>query len=502
MLEENNNLDHGGGVTEQDLAELQILPTPPSSEDQINAPGGVESVGQQPIHSVAAEQEALKYRPITELNDHELALIFKEAGISRYVRHAQKKEYYHYDGGVWQYRKSKDDLLQETHRLVEFYREAHRFARSPDDLKVAEKNLASAGNIRVFSKMLCAIQTSPDLKVQAQLLDQKDCWLNTQNYTIDLKSGDALAHNPDHLLTQIIPVVFDAKATCPIWEAFVAQTQDNDAERIGHLHKAVGYSLSAYNHENALFYLVGKPGTGKSTFMEILMELLGTYATPLQQSILYRQSADVTTKLAALKNMRVAYLPEMDKEYKISEGLVKQLTGADRFAARNLYSSQHTLKPTWKIWIAANQNLRIEAPDSALFRRWHPIEFTRFKGNPDRNLMNKLKDELPGILNWALRGFREYQKNGLALPKHGELIKESLRASLDPLSTFLDKQVETCSGKRVGSTELYNRYQEFRIQNRYEEISQKKFSAGVAERLGILPSKSQGKQYFKGIRLK
>lgn len=474
----------------------------PPGGSEIDSAGSSETSGQKAIHSAYREHKDLKYRPLAELNDHQLALIFKEAGISRFLRYGQQGEYYHYSGTVWQRTKNKNGLWHETNRLVEFYREAERSAPSADDRAVAEKNSAKAGNIQMFSKMLRAIQTSSDLLVQAHLLDQKHYWLNAQNCTIDLSSGDVFAHSPEHLLTQITPVVFDEKAICPIWEDFVAQTQNYDDERMLHLQKAVGYSLSANNPENALFYLVGAPKAGKSTFMEVLMELLGTYTTLLSQSVLYTQSGDVMTKLAVLENMRIAYLPEMDNMYKISEARVKTLTGSDRYAARHLYSSQQTLEPTWKIWISANQTLRIEHSDSALFRRWHPIEFAEFEGEPDRKLKDKLKAELSGILNWALRGFREYQKTGLALPRNSQNIHKSVKAKLDPVGVFLGSHVETCDGKRVGSTELFDRFQKFRIENGYEEMSQKKFSENVTLHLGIVPSKIKGNHYFKGISMK
>jgi P4 family phage/plasmid primase-like protien len=441
MHNKKNSLEMGRWEMPRDLIDLQISPTFPSGGSQANGAGSSQQSSRQPIHNAQPEEKDLKYRPLDKLNDHQLALIFKEAGLSQCLRYGQEGEYYHYSGSVWERTKNKNGLWHETNRLVEFYREAERSAPSAEDRTAAEKNSAKAGNIQMFSKMLRAIQTSSDLLVQAHLLDQKDYWLNAQNCTIDLSSGDVFAHSPEHLLTQITPVVFDAKATFPLWEDFVAQTQDNDEERILHLQKAVGYSLSAYNPKNALFYLVGKPGTGKSTFMEVLMQLLGAYATLLPQSVLYTQSGDVMTKLAVLENMRIAYLPEMDHKYQISEARLKTLTGSDRYAARHLYSSQQTLKPTWKIWISANETLRIEHSDSALFRRWHPIEFAEFEGESDQELKDKLKPELSGILNWALRGFREYQKTGLALPRNSQNIHKSVKAKLDPVGAFLRTQI-------------------------------------------------------------
>lgn len=134
--------------------------------------------------------------------------------------------------------------------------------------------------------------------------------------------------------------------------------------------------------------------------------------------------------------------------------------------------------------------------------RWHPIEFAEFEGEPDRKLKDKLKAELSGILNWALRGFREYQKTGLALPRNSQNIHKGVKAKLDPVGVFLGSHVETCDGKRVGSTELFDRFQKFRIENGYEEMSQKKFSENVTLHLGIVPSKIKGNHYFKGISMK
>ena len=56
----------------------------------------------------------------------------------------------------------------------------------------------------------------------------------------------------------------------------------------------------------------------------------------------------------------------------------------------------------------------IRGTDRGIWRRVALIPFTQnFEQRDDKTLEEKLKAELPGILNWALDGLRDWQQHGL-----------------------------------------------------------------------------------------
>ena len=74
-------------------------------------------------------------------------------------------------------------------------------------------------------------------------------------------------------------------------------------------------------------------------------------------------------------------------------------------------------QPTFKAWIAGNHRPPLRNPDAAMRRRLHLVPLTYVPPKPDKELAEKLKPELPGILAWAIRGAIAWQREGLNPPE-------------------------------------------------------------------------------------
>ena len=70
---------------------------------------------------------------------------------------------------------------------------------------------------------------------------------------------------------------------------------------------------------------------------------------------------------------------------------------------RRMYENFWTFYPTHKIWLGSNHKPAIRGTDYAIWRRVKLIPFTVQipPAEQDPELPEKLKAELPGILNWA-----------------------------------------------------------------------------------------------------
>jgi putative DNA primase/helicase len=87
----------------------------------------------------------------------------------------------------------------------------------------------------------------------------------------------------------------------------------------------------------------------------------------------------------------------------------KRLSGGDTISARHLYAEFFEFKPEFKLWLATNHRPTIRGTDTAIWRRIRLIPFTVTipPACQDKRLPEKLKEELPGILAWAVRGLPE-----------------------------------------------------------------------------------------------
>jgi putative DNA primase/helicase len=107
--------------------------------------------------------------------------------------------------------------------------------------------------------------------------------------------------------------------------------------------------------------------------------------------------------VAELFGARLVTAVEVGEGKRFNESLVKSLTGSDTVRARFLYESAFQFKPQFKLFLAANHKPVIRGTDEGIWRRVRLIPFTVQipKAEQDKELLAKLREELPGILAWA-----------------------------------------------------------------------------------------------------
>ena len=187
--------------------------------------------------------------------------------------------------------------------------------------------------------------------------------LNVTNGTLDLNTGELREHRREDLITKLAPVNYDPKATCPIWEKFLDRIMDGNQNLIRYLQKAVGYALTGSIKEQCLFFLYGLGANGKSTFLNIIREMMGDYAKQTtSETFMVKRGDHIPCDIADLKGARFVAAAEVENGRRLAEVLVKQITGGDRVKARFLYGQLFEYDPEYKIFLAATINLLSEEP--------------------------------------------------------------------------------------------------------------------------------------------
>lgn len=171
--------------------------------------------------------------------------------------------------------------------------------------------------------------------------------LNVANGTLDLRTGSLREHDPAEYLTKLAPVEYHEGATAPRWERFLDEIFLGRSDLIDYVHRLVGYALTADVSEHVLPIAYGLGANGKSVFVGALQKLLGDYALHADVSLfLARREHGATPELARLKGVRLVAASEMPEGGRLSENLIKSLTGGDRIAARHLYGEFFEFAPT------------------------------------------------------------------------------------------------------------------------------------------------------------
>jgi putative DNA primase/helicase len=230
---------------------------------------------------------------------------------------------------------------------------------------------------------------------------------------------------------------------------------------ITYLQRLIGYCLTGDVSEQVLWFLYGTGANGKSTFLNTILALLGDYAMQsVSDLLMQKKNESHPTDRADLFGRRFVSTIETEQGKKLAEALVKQLTGGDTIRARHLYQDFFEFPPTHKILLAANYKPVVYGTDHAIWRRIKLIPFTVTitEQQKDKNLFQKLKNELPGILNWAIKGCLDWQKNGLGEPQEVYKATEQYRSEQDLLEQFITDHCEVHQKRSVQASILFDTF--------------------------------------------
>ena len=250
-----------------------------------------------------------------------------------------------------------------------------------------------------------------------------------------------------------------------------------------------------------LIFFVGDTGTGangKSVFLETTCGLLGTdYAMAAPHGFLIATKSDKhPTEVADLHGKRLVAATETEDGCRLSESLVKQLTGGDRLRARRMREDFWGFTPSHTVILTTNRRPTIRGTDNGIWRRIRLVPFTVTipAAEQDSELKKKLESEWPAILRWIVAGCIEWQREGLQAPNEVLAATDNYRADMDVLGEFLKECCLKGAGYQVSAKNLYRTYREWaEARGEYVE-TQTKFGTRLAER-------EFSKDYDKGKRV-
>lgn len=480
-----NRPDYRARTLKKAIADAREFYKPPSSE------------------SSRTYEDAIKGIDFEELTEGgNAARLERIHGDDLRYNHTHKK-WYLWDGGRWEHDNNGGAMRLAADVVGSLYLAASKadgkdarielvmFAKETDSRKGLNNMLALAANRLKFALTVGDFDT--------------DAWLlGAENVTIDLKAGSPREPRREDLITKAIGARYDRAAQCPLWLKFLARTFP-DEELRKYIKRAVGYCLTGSMGEQVFFFCYGQGSNGKSVFLSVLEKLLGEYAVHADfNTFLVQRNEKVRNDLAALAGARVITAIEAEEGGRLSMQVIKAWTGGDPVTARFLFAENFTFRPQGKIWLAANNKPAISERNFAAWRRVRLIPFTSTIPEAERvkEYEKVLYSELPGILNWALEGLKEYLESGLAAPKVVLDATNEYRIENDSLEQFISECCEVDKLTACKNTDLYGAYLAFCDMSGIKALSQTKFSPELKTREGISSTKSKHGVNWTGIALK
>lgn len=427
---------------------------------------GTKPAPVEPIKASTIEDAIAALKASGDLDGLDLT----ELGMAKRLlnRHGQDLRYCHpwqkwlvWDSARWKIDDSADVGRRGLDTVLSLYREASETEgqKTRDRLVTYARG---AESVSVIVGILGTARILPEMPILPDALDA-DAWLlNCRNGTVDLRTGELRPHRREDYITKRAETDYRLDAACPVWERFLARIFDGKRALIWFVQKAIGYTLTGLTREQVFFVLHGTGANGKSTLLGVLQSLLADYAKHAAPDIFLEKKSDRhPTELADLKGARMVASVETGKGRRLAENLIKQMTGGDRMKARRMREDFWEFMPSFKVFLATNHKPNIRGTDYAIWRRIRliPFDVTIPPEERDPYLADKLKDEIPGILAWAVRGCLAWQQEGLHPPEEVSQATDGYRAAMDVLKAFLD---ECCLIDRRASVAKGDIYREYR----------------------------------------
>jgi len=245
---------------------------------------------------------------------------------------------------------------------------------------------------------------------------------------------------PRFFSTSALDLDFDPEAPVPTaWCDFLGALWPDDPQSIEALQMWFGYCLTGDTRQQKMLMLVGPKRSGKGTIARIQRALVGAEncAGPTLASL------GTNFGLWPLLGKSLAVISDARLSGRTDSAIVVErllsISGEDALTVDRKNLEPVTAKLPTRIAILSNELPRLSDASGALVSRLIVLRLTRsWYGVEDHALTDKLMEELPGILNWAIAGWKMLRDRGRLLQpaSAGELVGE-MEDLASPISAFV-----------------------------------------------------------------
>lgn len=311
-----------------------------------------------------------------------------------------------------------------------------------------------------------------------QMNENKD-FINLKNGMLQLSTMKLLEHSKEYYSTVQLPFKYDPDATCEQFQKYLESVFESDEERTSLLQEWFGYLLTCETKAQKALVLYGSGSNGKGVCSSIIEALVG------RENISYASLADLSNQFvrATLFDKQIVMCSENEIS-SFNTQYFKQIVGGDTcITASHKNKKPFEFFPYCKIVMSTNNLPDTRDRTDGFYRRLQFIHFSKYfsEEEKDVNLTEKLKTELPGILNWALIGLQRLRENDYRFSpcKSSERLLHEYRVEQNPFLEFVSEclNVDTPQSKEENRI-VYNSFKDWCHQNghhRFANISSKKF---------------------------
>lgn len=439
----------------------------------------LQSAGQTPDEARETIKTINKYVLKEPLSDEEIDTITRDEAFAKPVFYSGKS-FLHND-------------------FANYMKSQFHVKRINGQLHVYDKGIYVSGYRFIESKMVEVIpllrstQRSEVLKYLEIITPQETYTADANliafnNGVYDLSTDTLLPFSPEYVITNRIPWDFNAGAYSELCDKTMNKLSCNDKEIRMLLEECIGYCFFRQNELSKSFILTGSGSNGKSTFLDMVKNVLGrqNYVSLDMDELSERFStASMFGKLANIGD-------DISDEFLQGKAIAqfKKLVSGNDVKGENKGQDVFFFRPTVKLLFSANEIPRMRNKGfSAIKRRLVIIPFNATFSSDDEDFDSgitwklKKQDVAEYLIQLGIAGLKrvlENQKFTESQKVKDEL--ESFERDNNPILLFLD-EVEEDEVLNQETKEVFARYDSFCHENGFTRIAMQTFSKEITKRL-------------------
>lgn len=367
------------------------------------------------------------------------------------IRYERGGEFFVFTGTHWQPR--ADDELKQ---LI--------FTAIREHFPQARKRLNAVAN-----EVLAVLRTETRVRDEDDLLHfasdpppvvnvlNGEIWLGADG------SPELRPHSPNTGCRHVLPVCYDADATCPRYDKAVAEifSRAKDPDRLAAVWDEIGgYAIQPSRQGAMITMFVGGGGNGKSKLVETLQKLLGSDAVYAGEIGRLETSP---FGIGSLVGKLLFVDDDVSSRTKLPDGILKKLSEAKLVTGERKHKDSFNFVNRAVPMLLCNNIPALADVSPGIQRQLTVLRFDRTFApeEQDPHLFPTIwRTELPGVLNRFIRGFGRFVQNGhrLSDSKDLERGRRDLLVQANPLATFVKEACIKDEEGRIGLSELYRSF--------------------------------------------
>lgn len=294
------------------------------------------------------------------------------------------------------------------------------------------------------------------------------------NGLLHYPSRKILPHSPRLFTLHGLPFAYDAKAGEPVeWLKFLNSVWPEDSAAIDTLQEIFGYILVGDRRQQKMFMLVGPKRAGKDTMSRILRRLVGVdnCAGPTLSGL----AGDFGMQMLIGKTL--AIIPDARLSSRADSAVIVErllaITGGGHLSVERKHREAWTGELPTRFLMLSNELPRLEDASGALASRFIILTLTKsWYDREDTTLFDRLVQELPGILCWALDGLeRLWERGCFTTPDSSAGAVRELEDLGSPIKQFIRERCVVDPVHEIETGTLYDAWRRWSEQHGKMRVS-------------------------------